>query len=563
MTDSPPTIPRRLMRRPGALFAAVLLLAFALRMILILHSQRYLRSDEALVGVIALDIMEGNGIPAFPYNNPYGGGHIVEALMAIPFLALFDASDVIITSMSALMGCGIMVVTWFLVSRILGRREALLTSVLLACSCTFVAFNVNVNGGMTTMFFGTAGLWLFLEDYLSPRRRAWLMLCSGILFGLAWWGFDYALFLPIGALGLLYARDGFRLARWKHSLPWLAGIPLGAMPLLVYNFTHDFANFRNLLGRASSGAPPDAEAPLFVTRFASKLVTFVTADLPASFTKEVYDYPESIPLWAYGGAALTLLLFAYILVDQRRGLIPAARLFVSPFRLGVLPPENRILYFLWFTALYIGIVCATGAGGKALRYLIPLYPLVPILLAWSLMRVSELSRPAARVLAILFLLAQIPALAGLYNDRSTREWKISTDGRGIAQLAAFLDAEGIDTVATPYEIKWKLMLETRKRIVCAAYMFGFDRETRYNLEVADRVNRRRERFAFIFDKEFRIPRIALNFNPRGAFDVDLFHEFLDRRGITWKTARVGEDYLVYYDFSPPFNLPEPPRPGGR
>lgn len=549
--------PPPVVSRPGVAFALILCGALLLRIILILHAQRYLRSDEALVGVIALDIMEGRGIPAFPYANPYGGGHIVEALMAIPFLVLFDASDVVITSMSAIMGCAIMVVTWILVARHIGQREALATALLLAMSSTFVAYNVNVNGGMTTVFFAVIGLALFLEDYFAPRRRWWLLLLSGLFFGLSYWGFDYALFYPIGAAGLLFARDGLSPGRWKRSLPWFAGLPVGAMPLLVYNVTHDFANFKNLIGRAGS-APGDEAGPAFPVRFAGKMLTFITADLPASFTKEVYDYPEAIPAYGYAAAVIVVALVLFLVIHRRRAIADGIMIFIRPSRREVLPAEGRIVYILYFAALYVVIVCATGAGGRALRYLIPLFPLVSILIAWSLVRMYDFSRYLGAGVFIVFAILQIPALVDLYNDRTTREWKISSHGPDIGRLAEFLDGEGIDTVVTPYEIKWKLMLETRKRIVCASYMFGFDREERYNIEVADRVNRRGARYAFVFDKEFEIPKIALNFNPRGAFNVDLFHEFLRTRNVQWKTARVGEDYLVYYDFSPRFNLPEPP-----
>ena len=73
----------------------------------------------------------------------------------------------------------------------------------------------------------------------------------------------------------------------------------------------------------------------------------------------------------------------------------------------------------------------------------------------------------------------------------------------------------------------------------------------------DRVNRRRRPFAFVFHKDFRFARVTLNFNPGGAFDIEGFHRSLRARGITWKTTRVGRDYMVYHDFSKPFTLPEP------
>jgi hypothetical protein len=51
------------------------------------------------------------------------------------------------------------------------------------------------------------------------------------------------------------------------------------------------------------------------------------------------------------------------------------------------------------------------------------------------------------------------------------------------------------------------MFESRRRIVCAAYLFGFDREDKYNMEVIDRVNLKGVPLAVVFDKDYKLPRI--------------------------------------------------------
>ena len=121
-------------------------------------------------------------------------------------------------------------------------------------------------------------------------------------------------------------------------------------------------------------------------------------------------------------------------------------------------------------------------------------------------------------------------------------------------LAKFLLDNNLTTVVTPYEIKWKLMFESQGKIVCAAYLFGFDRDPKYNLEVVDRVNRRKMPVAFVFDKEYKLPQVALKINPEGAFDLDAFHAFLKRGQITYRITPVGQDYVVYHGFSKPLSL---------
>jgi hypothetical protein len=48
------------------------------------------------------------------------------------------------------------------------------------------------------------------------------------------------------------------------------------------------------------------------------------------------------------------------------------------------------------------------------------------------------------------------------------------------------------------------------------------------MEVIDQVNRKGMPLAVVFDKEYKMPQIALNFNPMWAFDLAGFHQFLQR-----------------------------------
>ena len=76
------------------------------------------------------------------------------------------------------------------------------------------------------------------------------------------------------------------------------------------------------------------------------------------------------------------------------------------------------------------------------------------------------------------------------------------------------------------------------------------------MEVIDRVNRMGMPLAVVFDKDYKLPQIALRFNPEGAFDLAGFHEFLKRNEITYQITPVGQDYIVYHGFSKHFPLPD-------
>jgi hypothetical protein len=227
-----------------------------------------------------------------------------------------------------------------------------------------------------------------------------------------------------------------------------------------------------------------------------------------------------------------------------------------------LPPEQRIVYILLLMFLYLAIYSISSAGGKAARYLFPLLPLIPILLAWPIYSIAKRSVMPAALLGCGFLAIQAYFIAQLARDKTTVEWRIASRGEDIKTLARFLLERNLTTVMTPYEIKWKLMFESRRKIVAASYMFGFDREHKYNMEVIERVNRRGVPLAVVFDKEYKLHKIAANFNPQAAFDLDGFHEFLRRSQIVYRTTPVGKDYVVYHDFSKPFALPDPYQQSG-
>jgi hypothetical protein len=182
-----------------------------------------------------------------------------------------------------------------------------------------------------------------------------------------------------------------------------------------------------------------------------------------------------------------------------------------------------------------------------------------LILVWAAYDLGKRRLIPAAILSALFVALQIPFMIQLATDKTIPEWEVRTHGEDMKALAKFLLDNNLTTVATPYDIKWKLMFESRRKIVCAAYMFGFDRESKYNREVIDRVNRRGMPLAFVFDKEYKLAKVALRFNPRGAFDVAGFHEFLRKNRIRYQVTPVGEDYIVYHGFSQHFALADPYR----
>src|ERR1700675_206084 len=114
------------------IFIVLILLSAALRLWLLIVSRHYLRSDEAVTAMEALDIMGGGPIPIFHYGQAYGGGHTIEALMAIPWFAAFGPSDYLFKLGPALLSCIYTGLIYLTLYQFFNKRFALLTAAVFA-----------------------------------------------------------------------------------------------------------------------------------------------------------------------------------------------------------------------------------------------------------------------------------------------------------------------------------------------------------------------------------------------------------------------------------------------
>jgi hypothetical protein len=533
------------------LFVGLMVATVALRLRLWLTSRRYLRSDEAVVGMQTLDILDGGPIPFFLYGQSYSGGHTVDALMAVPLVALLGPIDYLFKTGQVLFSCATVLVVYWCLYQSFGKRYALVAATCFSFFSTFVAFNFFYNAVMAMSFFGWLGLSLFFPPYFTGIARRTRLVGSGAAIGFASYCFEFALYFFAVVVIFALLRENVRIwTRWRAGLWFLTGAAVGAFPLVYYNLAHDFGHLRTVFGMTmASGSPAFVES---VGRFGRLWVR----EMPAFFGLELDDIPAVIPGAAAMGYGLFVAATLYAAVRQRRAIATLLRALLS-LRSIVLPREQRIVYLLLMTGIYALIYSRSSLAGTAERYLVIFLPLVPLIVGWTVFDLWKTRRVAAIVFTAAFAILQIKGIVTLARDTTTVEWRVRMQGEDLKTLTRFLLANNLTTVATPYEIKWRLMLESERRIVAAAYLFGFDREEKYNLEVVDRVNRQRLPLAFAFDKDHRFADVALHFNPAGAFSVDAFRRYLERNLISYEVTPVGQTYVVYHKFSAHVPLPDP------
>ncbi|MBU0673281.1 MAG: glycosyltransferase family 39 protein [Proteobacteria bacterium] len=546
--------PNNPLRHQRGLILALLLFALGVRVWLLLASQHFLRSDEAVVAMMAMDILEGGPIPFFLYGQSYGGGQAVDALLAVPLFAVFGPSAYMIKVVQILFSIALLFVVYLSLYRFVGKRYALLATATLSFFSTFILFNFFYHGGMAMSFFGWLGLYFFFRGYFEDDHTMLMMALSGAAIGFSCYCFEYAYVYLAGvaAFWILKGKDVL-LRQWRPIVCFVGGGLIGISPLIYYNLTHDFANLKQLLYLTSS--TDSGMAGSFFNQFFSRFFNLFSHDLPSFFSLSIIDFPETIPTASYLAYSIFVVSVAYVVLRTRSGFIALARSFVTGHK-AIMVQESRIIFIFLLLLIYFVMYCLSSSGGTTPRYLLAAIPMIPMFIAWTAYDFGRRYKAAAAIFLLAFLGIQMQHLIVLAKDTSVSEWRIKHHGEDIDVLAKYLLDNNLTTVLTPYEIKWRLMFASKRKIICASYIFGFDREMKYNNEVVDRVNRRGMPLAIVFDKDYRMHQIALNFNPEGAFDLEGFIRFLQDNQITYKVTPVGRDYVVYHDFSKHFPLPE-------
>jgi hypothetical protein len=271
------------------LFVFLLLASVALRLWLLVTSRHFLRSDEAVTAMEVLDILDGEPIPLFHYGQSYGGGHTVEALMALPWFFNFGPADYFLKLGPAMVACAHVALVYLTLCRFFNKKFALIATTLFTFFATFIAANFYANGAMITLFLGWVGLHLFCHFYFAEKRKPLVLFLSGMAIGFAYYCFDYALYYVLIVVALWILKENTQIWRqWRFLLAFLLGFFTGAAPLLYHNLTHDFANIKNLLSRAAGPASFTVSGAL------AKFGALLVHDLPAFFSLDIDDFPLEI-----------------------------------------------------------------------------------------------------------------------------------------------------------------------------------------------------------------------------------------------------------------------------
>ncbi len=557
---------------PWRVFLLVMLVALIARALLLASNIVSFHSDEAIVGLMAQHILQGER-PTFFYGQAYMGS-LDAGLVAIGF-SLVGESVLTIRIVQSVLFLLVVATGFLVVWRLSGRVPiATVAGLVLAVPSVDVALytTATLGGYNEVMLLGNLILLFGYDVTHEHRRSAWRWAALGACAGLGWWvnGLIVIYALPVGILMLV------RLARTRHAVS--LHVPYGFLAILcfvlfsapwwVFDFSHDHAALATFLTNRQSGefegigipyVPPEQRALglLFIG-----LPTLLGLKFP--WEASYFWLPIGVAvLLIYGIAIVRLLRGDNPLKPDARGLmLGMIGLFCIVFVASTFgaDPTGRYLVVL---ALPFGIVLGTLAAGSPEAKAIwlkeePVSPLKGLknmqpnhspFSGPGFLSAGRLKPPATLAFVLIILAyhaaGQVAAASSPTGITTQFDLVSHLPNTHDAELIAFLDDQGVYHGYTNYWVAFRLAFLSGERMQFSAAL-PYKRDLSYN--AAD------NRYHPYLEATEQAERIAYITTNLPELDAQLEADWA-AQGVTYQETRIGV-FRVFYDFMP--GLPELP-----
>jgi 4-amino-4-deoxy-L-arabinose transferase-like glycosyltransferase len=228
----------------------VLIIALVGRVLLLASNAVSFHSDEAIVGLMARHILQGER-PVFFYGQAYMGS--LDAWLVAVGFQLFGDTVLTIRIVQSVLYLLIVLIGYLIAWRFSGKTSiAVITGLMLALPTSLFALytTASLGGYSEALLCGNLVLLLGYEvaqDTVTPNRFTWLKwILLGLAAGIGWWsnGLIIVYALPVAVL-LLYRLLRGTTAKFQQRLAWVAiaaiSFIVGGAPWWVYNFEHQWA----------------------------------------------------------------------------------------------------------------------------------------------------------------------------------------------------------------------------------------------------------------------------------------------------------------------------------
>lgn len=294
---------------PALVFLAILLVAALLRAWLIAGERVSFDSDEAVVGLMARHITQGQPIPTFYYGQPYMGS--LDALLVAGGFALGGESVATMRAVQLVLALLALLAAHALARAVTGsRRVALMALLLLAIPTPLGALygTATLGGYNELILLGGLVLLGSWQIVVEGRDAPWRWAALGLAAGIGWW-VNAAIIVSIAVAGLVGLRTLPRRP-WRGYALCAAAFLIGSAPWWLYNLGHDWASLDFLLG--GFGHAPNADP---VSRGEAS-VALIGLGLPALYGLRL-PWEAGFALGA--GALVAALVYVALVTDSLAG----------------------------------------------------------------------------------------------------------------------------------------------------------------------------------------------------------------------------------------------------
>ncbi len=500
--------------------SGILLLALSLKMALLWADVVVLDADEAIVGLMARHILQGER-PVFFYGQAYMGS--LDAWLVAGLFALFGPSVWAIRAVQSALFLAHVALTGVLVYRWSDdAKTALLSALLMAVPPLVLTLytTVSLGGYGETLLFGDlallAGGKLARGD--GSDLKKWVVL--GLLAGLGFWtlGLIAVYLVPIG-VWLLWRH---RLRAWRGYLAALAAFVIGSGAWWVYNFQHGWQAALALYNPADA---VDPMAPVLPVQ--ARILGLLLIGLPGLLGARLPWSIEWVSIWA---APVVIAFYAAV------GLFALGQARRNAWR--------GVYRFLWgmvsaFAALFVFSRFGSDPTG---RYFVPMYVPLVVFTASALVALGRRSRPAAIALVALLLAFN---LWGTWRGANSAA-KLTTQYNPQLQygneyddaLISFLKEHGGARGYTHYWIAFKVAFLSGEEVILGAHLPN---------KASGNVNKGDNRYRPYVDLVAAAGRVVYVTGRQPELDA-LLRSGFERRGVAYREREIGP-YRVFYDLS--------------
>ena len=399
-------------------------------------------SDQAVVGLMALHILHGQGHPVFYFGSTYAGSLEAHFLAVVFFV--FGASSAVYRSASTFLVLLIVAGVWRLTRQAFGARSAMFAVAYLALPPFFFLYKgLTSDGHYAAAQLIAIGLFasaLWQHERSTGTNVSLLPLCAvGFLAGLGLWVSPIS--PPVSAaVGLWLLVYGYVRPFVRGTLCLAGGAIVGSLPWWLWNVRHGWASVSSPDVGLQGGMALLSNLAN-VARYS--LAVLMGAGRPLVRNDPGSPYPGA---WPLVGLLLLLILVPLLASDVRT--------------------DRRIHLFL----LAAVFVVVAGAASRRLeprepRFFVTLYVIVTPLLGVALARALSFRRWAVVAMAAFvgILATNAGSLAAARTHRTVQQ-ELEVTG-SIQDLLETLRSKKINRIYANYWTAYRVAFESREEII--------------------------------------------------------------------------------------------------